>query len=103
MGQEETTKTVMCSRMGRELPAISTRISFAGEFGDRVRAEVSQEAWTEWLAMQIKIINEYKLHMGEPAHRQVLKDFALKFFKFDGGDGVLGVAGPEGGLEGEPE
>lgn len=102
MANDDTVQTVTCSRLGRELPAITTRISFVGEFGDRIRAEVSQQAWGEWLEMQIKIINEYKLHMGEAAHRQVVKDFAEKFFCFDGGDGTIGVAGPEGGLDGEP-
>ena len=91
--------TVMCSRLKEELPAISSRITFAGEFGDRIKAEVSQQAWNEWLAMQIKIINEFRLHLGEPSHREALKDFATKFFCFDGGDGSLGSgAGPEGGL-----
>ncbi|MDP6943762.1 MAG: Fe(2+)-trafficking protein [Myxococcota bacterium] len=94
---EET--TVVCSRIKEELPAITSRITFAGEFGDRIKREVSQRAWNEWLEMQIKIINEYRLHLGEPAHREALQDFATKFFCFDGGDGSLGSGqGPEGGL-----
>ena len=94
-------KTVVCSRYKEELPAIEGRITFAGDFGARVLAEVSQKAWDEWWDMQIKVINEYRLHMGEPEHRKVLQDFAGKFFCFDGGDGELG-AGPEGGLTGDP-
>lgn len=90
-------ETVHCSRFGEELPKIQTRITFAGEFGERVLANVSQKAWSEWLEMQIKVINEYRLHLGEPAHRQFLQDAAAQFFKFDGGDGKL-AAGPEGGL-----
>ncbi len=91
--------TVMCSRLKEELPAITTRITFAGELGARILSEVSQPAWNEWLEMQIKLLNEYRLHMGEATHRQALADFAYKFFCFDGGDGSLGPdAGPEGGL-----
>jgi len=91
--------TVMCSRLKEELPTITSRITFVGELGDRIRSEVSQRAWNEWLEMQIKIINEFRLHLGEAAHRESLKDFASKFFCFDGGDGTLGSdAGPEGGL-----
>ncbi len=89
--------TVFCSRHKEELPAIQTRITFAGEFAARVRESVSQKAWTEWLDMQIKVINEYRLHMGEPEHRKVLKDFAGRFFCFDGHDGTF-ESGPEGGL-----
>jgi len=90
---------VMCSRLKLELPAISSRISFAGEFGERIKKEVSQRAWSEWLDMQMKVINEYRLHLGEAAHRQFLQDTAAKFFGFDGGTGELDSAGPEGGLK----
>jgi Fe-S cluster biosynthesis and repair protein YggX len=91
--------TVLCSRLKRELPAITSRVTFIGPFADRVRAHVSQQAWVEWLDMQIKVINEYRLHLGEPAHRQFLQDSAARFFCLDGGDGTLG-SGPEGGLAG---
>ena len=91
------TSTVMCSRLKRELPAITSRLTFGGAFADQVRANVSQQAWVEWLDMQIKVINEYRLHLGEASHRQFLQDSAAKFFCLDGGDGDLGV-GPEGGL-----
>jgi len=90
--------TVFCSRYQQELPAITTRLTFAGEFAARIKQHVSQKAWSEWLDMQIKVINEYRLHLGEPAHRQFLQDAAARFFRFDGGDGGLGGgAGPEGG------
>ena len=91
--------TVMCSRIKEELPAITSRITFVGDFGERIKVEVSQRAWNEWLEMQIKLINEYRLHLGEVAHREALQGFANKFFCFDGGDGTLGPGqGPEGGL-----
>ena len=90
--------TVFCSRLKQELPAITSRLTFAGEFAERIRKHVSQRAWTEWLDMQMKVINEYRLHLGEASHRQFLQDMAAKFFGFDGGDGQLGTAGPEGGL-----
>ena len=97
MSESEEAKLVLCSRLGKELPAIQSRIGFVGDFGDRIMANVSQEAWSEWLEMQIKVINEYRLHMGDPAHRQVLADAAANFFCFDGADGTL-EEGPEGGL-----
>ncbi len=94
-----TTTTVFCSRHKRELPAITSRLTFSGDFAEQVRAHVSQQAWVEWLDMQIKVINEYRLHLGEAAHRQFLQDMAAKFFCLDGSDGSLGQ-GPEGGLSG---
>ena len=92
-----TEDIVLCSRLKAEGAAISGMISFAGEFGARIRAEVCQEAWNEWVEVQIKVINEYRLHMGEAEHRKLLQDVAARFFCFDGGDGELGP-GPEGGL-----
>jgi len=93
----ESTPTVFCSRLQQELPAITSRLTFSGAFADKIRQHVSQKAWNEWLDMQMKVINEYRLHLGEASHRQFLQDSAAKFFGFDGGDGKLD-AGPEGGL-----
>ncbi len=87
---------VVCSKYGESLPRVTSRLTFVGEFADRIRAEVSQKAWTEWLEMQIKVINEYRLHMGEPTHRDFLQEQAAQFFRFDGGTGELAV-GPENG------
>jgi len=99
VSEESRPETVLCSRYQQELPAITSRITFAGAFGERVLKSVSQRAWSEWMEMQIKVINEYRLHLGEPAHRQFLQDAAAQFFRFDGGDGTVGGgAGPEGGL-----
>jgi len=91
--------TVMCSRFKQELPAITSRLTFIGPFADKIREQVSQRAWIEWLDMQIKVINEYRLHLGEPSHRAYLEEMATKFFMLDGSDGSMGP-GPEGGLGG---
>jgi len=96
---DQETPTVLCSRLKQELPAITTRMTFSGAFADEIRAKVSQKAWLEWLDMQMKVINEYRLHLGEASHRQFLQDTAMRFFCLDGGDGTLG-SGPEGGLNG---
>lgn len=95
----DTVPTVMCSRLKQELPAITSRLTFAGDFAEQIRQNVSQRAWSEWLEMQIKVINEYRLHLGEPSHRKFLEEMATKFFCLDGSDGDMG-AGPEGGLSG---
>ena len=94
-----TPQTVMCSRYKQELPAITTRLTFVGPFAEKIRQNVSQRAWNEWLEMQIKVINEYRLHLGEASHRKFLEEMAAKFFCLDGGGGDMG-AGPEGGLSG---
>ena len=89
-----------CVRCEETTVGVQGLITFAGEFGDEVRSRVCQACWDEWSEMQIKVLNEFRLHMGEASHRKLIQDYAYKFFRMDGGDGSLG-AGPEGGLSGE--
>ncbi|MEC9073384.1 MAG: Fe(2+)-trafficking protein [Myxococcota bacterium] len=91
-----------CTCCGESEERVQSFIPFVGEIRDRIQAEICPTCWTGWMDMQIKVINEYRLHMGEPEHRKVLEEHAARFFRFDGGDGSFDVAGPEGGLLGEP-
>jgi Fe-S cluster biosynthesis and repair protein YggX len=93
---------INCVRCEESGPAIQALITFAGAFGDDIRGRVCQACWEEWSDMQIKVLNEFRLHMGEASHRQKIQDYAFQFFRMDGGDGDLG-AGPEGGLVDTPE
>ena len=95
---EQTT----CTKCEDASPGVEGFIPFVGELKARIAAEICGDCWLAWKDLQIKIINEYKLHMGEPEHRKVLDDHAAQFFRFDGGDGTLSSAGPEGGLLGDP-
>lgn len=92
---------IQCIKCEQEGPAIDGLLSFAGDFGDRVRREICQACWDAWLDMQMKVLNEYRLHMGEAGHRQILQEQAAVFFRMDGGDGSMGD-GPEGGLTHDP-
>ena len=93
----------ICTRCEEGAPGIGTFIPFVGELKERIGSEICNVCWLEWKDLQIKVINEYKLHMGEPEHRKVLDEHAVRFFRFDGGDGSLTEAGPEGGLLGDPD
>ena len=93
---------INCVRCEKTGPAIEGLITFAGDFGADIRARVCHLCWEEWSEMQIKVLNEFRLHMGEASHRQQIQNYAFQFFRMDGGDGQLG-AGPEGGLSGDAE
>ena len=93
----------LCTCCGESQAGLQGFIPFVGELRDRIAAEICPTCWLTWTDMQIKVINEYRLHMGEPEHRRVLEEHAARFFRFDGGDGTFDAAGPEGGLLGEPE
>ena len=56
-------RTVTCRKFKQDLPGLA-KPPFAGDIGKTIFETVSQRAWDEWLAMQIKIINEYRLNMG---------------------------------------
>lgn len=72
------TRTVFCHKLGRE----SEGLSFApwpGPLGQRIYAEISQEAWQQWLAHQTMLINEYRLNPLDPKARQMLSQEMEKF------------------------
>ena len=88
---------VYCSRCEQDAPSIARFITFAEPLRTDVAQHVCAECWEAWLQTQLKVINEYRLHLGNAEHRRALADFAKQFLRLDGGDGVL-AAGPEGGL-----
>ena len=73
-----TTRTVKCSKYGKELPGLE-KAPFGGDVGKRIFDEVSAQAWKEWLEMQIKVINEYRLNMGNAKDYQVLVEQMMAF------------------------
>lgn len=71
---------------------------FVGPIKTRILAEICGTCWGEWKEMQIKVINELALNMGDASGRDKLYEHASQFFRFDGGDGSFGDIGPQGGL-----
>jgi len=58
---------VTCSRCGSTGPGLE-RAPFPGPLGESVVAETCAACWREWLGMQVKIINEYRLNPSEAQH-----------------------------------
>lgn len=89
-------RTVNCSRLGREAEGLDAP-PFAGPIGTEIFENVSKEAWTEWLEMQTKIINEYRLDLSERESRETLMAQMRTFLKLKGQEGdsdVLSVGTP---------
>jgi len=57
-------RRVFCSKLEKELPGLA-KPPFPGELGQEIFDHVSAEAWEMWLDLQIKLINEYHLNMGQ--------------------------------------
>lgn len=79
-------RTVVCSKFKRELPGLE-KAPFAGDMGKKIYDSVSQEAWDQWNKdAQIKVLNEYRLNMGDPRDYKVLVDQMLRFLGLEEGE-----------------
>lgn len=66
---------VLCSRCGTEGDALE-RPPMPGEIGRQVHAQVCATCWREWLGVQVKLINEYRLSPLDPKHFEFLVEQA---------------------------
>lgn len=76
---------VNCVRLKREAEGLD-RQPYPGELGKRILANVSKEAWQEWLRHQTMLINEYRLSPVDPKSRTFLEEQMDKFFFGDGAE-----------------
>lgn len=73
------TETVFCILLQREGSALS-RAPYPGALGERIKAQVSQEAWRQWLQHQTRLINEKRLSPINPEHRRYLEQQMEAYF-----------------------
>jgi Fe-S cluster biosynthesis and repair protein YggX len=76
-------RTVRCALLKIETDGLDY-VPYPGELGKRIYANVSRQAWQQWLAHQTTLINEYRLSPIEPKARKFLEGEMEKFF-FGGG------------------
>jgi Fe-S cluster biosynthesis and repair protein YggX len=69
---------VTCSRCKREAEGLA-RAPMAGPPGQAFLENVCAACWREWLAMQVKYINEYRLNPLDPKHFDFLMEQARAF------------------------
>lgn len=85
-------KTVQCAKLGRELPALDEatpagnqamrlcRMIGGSELAERVRQNVSAEAWSQWGDHMRMILNEYRLDPTSDEANAVLREHMEAFF-----------------------
>jgi len=76
---------VNCVRLKREAEGLD-RQPYPGELGKRILANVSKEAWQQWLKHQTMLINEYRLSPVDPKSRKFLEEQMEKFFFGEGAE-----------------
>ena len=71
-------RMVQCVKLGREAEGLDFP-PYPGELGKRIYANISQEAWSAWLAHQTMLINENRLSPLDPDARKFLEREMEKF------------------------
>lgn len=78
-------RTVKCKKLGAELPGLD-KPPFPGAIGEKIFSQISAQAWAMWRDdMQIKVLNEYRLNMGNPKDYQLLVEQMLAFLNLEEG------------------
>ncbi len=75
-------RTVYCQYLKKEAEGLDFQL-IPGDLGKRVFDNISKEAFALWQKKQTMLINEHKLNMMNPEHRQMLQDNMIKFL-FEG-------------------
>ncbi|RLA09379.1 MAG: oxidative damage protection protein [Gammaproteobacteria bacterium] len=88
------TKTVMCRKLGKEAAALE-KAPYPGEMGQRILAEISSEAWDQWVAQQTMLINENRLSMADASSRKFLVKEMENFLFGEGSETPEGFTPPE--------
>jgi Fe-S cluster biosynthesis and repair protein YggX len=72
---------INCVRCHRSAEGLSAA-PVGGAMGERVLKHVCGDCWKEWMGMSTKIINENRLQLFRPDHRQLLEEQMKTFFTF---------------------
>jgi Fe-S cluster biosynthesis and repair protein YggX len=92
-------RVVVCAKYKKELPGLD-KPPVNGPIGKEIFERVSAQAWREWREdMQIKVLNEYRLNMGDPKDYQIMVDQMLLFLGLKDGKVVEVENAARGGGE----
>lgn len=56
-----------------------TGMVYGGKLGEELKQKVCNDCWTEWKAFSIKLINEYRLDLNDPASDKMLDEQLRQF------------------------
>lgn len=76
------TRKVFCVFLKQEAEGLDFQL-YPGELGKRIFESISKQAWSEWIKKQTMLVNEKKLSMMNPEHRQLLEQEMVNFL-FEG-------------------
>ena len=81
-------RLVHCKKLNKELPGLA-KPPFNGALGKEIFDSISAQAWATWRDdMQIKVLNEYRLNMGDPKDYAVLMRELRRFLNLEEGQSL---------------
>jgi Fe-S cluster biosynthesis and repair protein YggX len=86
--------TVFCKKYQKDMEGLPTP-PLPGPNGQDIYDNISKQAWQEWQARQIRLINEKQLSMINPEDRKYLMDQMALFFANEEADEADGFVPPE--------
>lgn len=89
-------RIIHCRKLHRDAEGLAFA-PWPGELGKRIYAEISREAWGQWLAHQTMLINENRLNPLEPKARTYLQGEMEKFLFGEGAEMPSGYVPPASG------
>ena len=87
-------RMVKCIKLGREAEGLDFP-PFPGALGTRIFAQVSKEAWQQWLRHQTMLVNENRLSLADPSARKYLAEQMEKHFFGEGAEQAAGYVPPK--------
>jgi Fe-S cluster biosynthesis and repair protein YggX len=79
---------VRCKREGNEIDALPHK----GALGEEIKAKICSLCWVEWKEESIKIVNEHRLKLSEPAARAFLSTQMKVFLKLSPHDTAITIS-----------
>jgi len=88
-------RVIQCVKLGREAEGLDVP-PYPGELGKRIYANVSKEAWKQWLEHQKMLVNENRLNLADKKAREYLARQMEQHFFGGGADSASGYIPPTG-------
>ena len=86
--------TVFCRKYQKEMEGLDAP-PYPGPKGQDIFANVSRQAWQEWMSHQTMLINEKRLNMMDMTARTYLNEQMQKFLSGEDYDAAEGYVPPE--------
>ncbi len=80
---------IECIKLKKQAEGLDSQ-TYPGELGKKIFAQVSKEAWQQWLTHQTMLINEYRLSMLESKSREFLAKEMENFLFGNGSEAPAG-------------